>query len=273
MRSSSPAFISLFGTKNLPCSAAAAACLLVTRDCRASPPALAPFAADKGPRTEWAAFVRRNDSSCIVGCAGAISPAPTERESRRACSGVFGVAALAFSICSCACWNCSGDIAPLPRPMAPSFMITVDAALLRAHTRHALGELLRLFPAPVLHSEQPTGTEGEYVHVRAASESMVTILNSQAQLGSGPRRHSCVASFSADSTKRAMLPGARSSSYIPSAPNSHLQTKIRPLMIFFFCQRPPNSLPSLPRGVLLTAQSQSGQHPRQGCRFTYQLKY
>jgi hypothetical protein len=45
--------------------------------------------------------------------------------------------------------------------MAPSFMITVDAALLRAHTRHALDELLRLFPAPVLHSEHPTGTEGE----------------------------------------------------------------------------------------------------------------
>jgi hypothetical protein len=33
------------------------------------------------------------------------------------------------------------------------------------------------------------------------------------------------------------------------------------------------TLPLLSRVVLLTAQSQSGQHPRQGCSFTYTLKY
>jgi hypothetical protein len=33
------------------------------------------------------------------------------------------------------------------------------------------------------------------------------------------------------------------------------------------------TLPLPPYGVLLTSQIQSGQHPRQGCNFTYQLKY
>jgi hypothetical protein len=32
------------------------------------------------------------------------------------------------------------------------------------------------------------------------------------------------------------------------------------------------TLPLPPCAVLLTAQRQSGQHPRQDCRFTYQLK-